>query len=84
MALLVESCVMQNNYGYEPKTRFFYVMQPNLEGPEAEIDYDSGEESDAGDGDTFDDVDDDDDDPFSNAPAKTENREHSNPQSYSW
>ena len=62
----------------------FYVMQPNLEGPEAEIDYDSGEESDAGDGDTFDDVDDDDDDPFSNAPAKTENREHSNPQSYSW
>lgn len=57
--------------------------QPTIEGDEAELDYDSGDESDAGDRDGFEDEDED-DDPFSNAPAKKENLEHSNPNSYSW
>ncbi len=61
----------------------FHLKQPILEGPNSEIDYDSGGESDTGDG-PHSDFDDDDDDPFSNAPAKKENLEHSNPNSYSW
>ena len=37
----------------------------------------------SGDGTSYDD-DDEDDDPFSNAPIKTQNLEHSSPNSYSW
>ena len=37
-----------------------------------------------GDGTSYDDIDDEDDDPFSNAPVKTENLEHSSANSYSW
>ncbi len=65
-------------------TYYKLFFQPFIEGEDAEIDYDSGEESESGDGASYDDADDDDDDPFSNAPAKTENVEHSNPHSYSW
>lgn len=60
----------------------FPYLQPYVEGTDTEIDYDSGEESDAGEGNSFEDE--DDDDPFSNAPVKIENLEHSNPHSYSW
>ncbi len=45
-------------------------------------DYDSGDESEPDDGSDYDD--DDDDDPFSAAPAKSENREHNDADSYSW
>ena len=57
------------------------LAKPALEPQLTSIDYDSGDESDM-----EDDVEDydDDDDPFSNVPAKEENVEHSNPNSYSW
>ena len=48
----------------------------------ADIDYDSGEESDH-DG-VIDDLDDEDDDPFSNVPPKAANTQHSDPDSYAW
>jgi hypothetical protein len=55
-----------------------------LDPKEAEVDFDSGEESE---GENEDDVLDEDpfeDDPFANIPPKAENREHSNPNSFSW
>jgi hypothetical protein len=53
------------------------VLEPDL----ADIDYDSGGESEL-----EEDLDeyDEDDDPFSMAPVRTENQEHSDPDSYAW
>ena len=56
------------------------LTKPTLEGQLASAEYDSGDESEGEDLDEYD----DDDDPFSNAPIKEENKEHSNPNSYAW
>ena len=57
------------------------LTKPAVDSQVAGVDYDSGDESEEED---MDDDFDDDDDPFSNAPIKEENLEHSNPNSYAW
>ena len=58
------------------------MTKTQLQGNIADLDYDSGVESDH-DGDV-DDIDDEDDDPFSNVPPKAANTQHSDPDSYAW
>ena len=58
------------------------LSKPTLDANMSSMDYDSAEESDQED--DIDELEDEDDDPFSNAPVKSENLEHSNPNSYSW
>lgn len=57
-------------------------LQPLLDAKDLDIDYDSGEDSDGDDADSDDAF--EDDDPFSNIPPPAENREHCDPNSYSW
>ncbi len=60
------------------------MTKPTFEAKELqEIDYDSGDDSDGGDDDAFDEEDED-IDPFSNVPPPTENVQHSDPNSYAW
>ncbi len=57
----------------------FWFLQPLLDSKDLEIDVDSNVDSDVDD-----DFSDEDDDPFSNAPPREENVQHSNPNSYAW
>jgi hypothetical protein len=57
------------------------LTKPVLEADMSTVDYDSGGESELEE--DLDDYDDD-DDPFSMAPIRTENQEHSDPDSYAW